>query len=236
MKKTLFKSKRVGKKAFKRKTKSFAKKKVPGALTVYPFKRNALPLEIKYSSGSMTYAGDIFQINSVAAASGLTNCYDLALGINFKLGNVQTPSDFTALFDRYCIHGVALKIMYDCNMANVTGTGVLPYITYAPDWDDSAAPSSEDALQQKQYAKVKILNGSKIIKYYLQPRIALATSSSLGTVTDVVAPKNTWLNCTQTTTAHNGFKAYIRNIYSPTGAQSMIRIQPTYYLRLKDSQ
>lgn len=237
MKKSMVKVRKYPKKSYRKKARTLRRVKSPnaGQLTVYPFKRVGIPLEYKMSSGSGTIYGD-WNITQTAAASGLTNCYDLAISIPFKLANVTTSSDFTALFDRYCIHGVALKIMYDCNFANVQGTGVLPYITYAPDWDDISVPTSEVALQQKQYSKTKMLNGSYPIKYYMKPRIALVTTSAAGQVANVVAPKNTWLDCTQITTAHNGFKAWISNIYNPTGAQCIVRVQPTYYLRLKDSQ
>lgn len=238
MKKSFYgKKAKYPKKAYRGKSKSFKLVKTPkaGQLTVYPFKRLGTSLEMKLVSGALTTAGDINTLMT-PAASGLTNCYDIAFSIPFKLSNVQTPADFQALFDRYIIHGVSLKIMYDCNIANVTGQGVLPYITYAPDWDDVTLPTSEPALQQKQYAKNKILSGMRPIKYYMKPRIALVTTSAIGNVADVVAPKNTWLNCTQSTTAHNGFKGYITNIYNPIGAQVLVRIQPTYYLRMKDSQ
>lgn len=208
------------------------KKKVP---VTHMFRRLGTPIDLKLVSGSLTTTGDAStQLNT--SASGLSSTYDLALGMNFKLANVTTASDFQQLFDRYCIKGVSLKIMFDCNYANVQGAGILPYITYSPDYDDSVLPASEAALQQKQYAKSTILSGSKIIKTYIRPRPAIATTSALGITGAMIAPKNVYINCDQATTAHNAFKAWITNIYNPAGAQVNVRIQPTYYLAMKDSQ
>lgn len=201
----------------------------------YLVKRLAYPIDLKYNGGGFSFTGNA-NASSYVSGTGFTNTYDVGIGLPFKLGAVIDPADLTSMFDRYRIIGVKLKFMFDINDANITGAGVLPWITLAQDYDDALQPANEQTVLTKQYAKSKRLD--KPFSIFLRPKPQLMIGQQAGTVGNSGVPNSTdlYFNCTDTEVVFYGLKAFIRGWYSPAGAQSMLRIQPTYYLSLKDTQ
>lgn len=205
------------------------------APSAYSFKRLGFPIDLKYVGGGFSFTG-LANASSFASGTGLANTYDVGLGLPFALNAVTDSSDFTSLFDRYRIVGVKLKFMFDINDANITGAGVLPWITVAQDYDDATQPTTEQEVLKIQYAKSKRLD--KPFSVYLRPKPQLIAGNVAGSTTNAAIPNssNLYFNCSDTSVVFYGLKAFIRGWYSPLSAQSMLRIQPTYYLSLKDTR
>lgn len=198
-------------------------------------KRLGNAIEMRYLGGGFAYTG-VINATSTPSGSGLLNTYDVGFGIPFALSSTVDPADLTALFDRYRIVGVKLKFMFDINDANITGAGVLPWLSLAPDYDDASTPANENVILTKQYCKTRRLD--KPFNIYIRPKPQLITGQVAGTNSNSAVPnsKNLYFNCTDTNVVFYGLRGWIRGWYSPTGAQSMLRVQPTYYLALKDTQ
>lgn len=203
--------------------------------STYTFKRMGIPLTIKYDGGGMSATG---QINTAALPNidGLLNTYDVRFGIPFSANQATDFADFSSLFDRYRIVGVKLQFIFDVTQALITGAGTMPWITIAQDYDDAALPTNEANVLTKQYAKTKRMD--KPFTIYLRPKPQLIAGQVAGTTSNSAVPNadNLYFNCTDSAVVFYGLKGYIRGWYSPIGAQSVLRIQPTYYLALKDTQ
>lgn len=198
-------------------------------------KRLGTAIELRMLGGGLGTSGSVNSALS-ASGSGLLNTYDVAFGLPFCLNNTVDPADLSNLFDRYRILGVKLKFMFDINDANITGAGVLPWISYAQDYDDAQTPANENVVLVKQYCKTRRLD--KTFSIYIRPKPQLVAGQISGTTSNSAVPnsKNLYFNCTDLNAVFYGLKGWIRGWYSPTGAQSMLRIQPTYYVALKDTQ
>ena len=173
------------------------------------------------------------------------------LSANFQLRDVINPTDFTALFDRYKIIGVKLKFQYQnmtgadaVNWSDLKGNGPtytqIPIMDYSYDCDDSEIPTSRPQVQQKGYAKQKLLTAMRPFSVYYKPRV---TKSIYATNPAFTSEKACYLDCNSTDIEHYGFKAWITGWpynYTQQGqtqsTKGILTIQPCFYLACKDSQ
>lgn len=203
--------------------------------STYLFKRMGLPLTLKLDSGGLVTGGSI-NSGLLANLDGMTNTYDVRFGIPFSAAQCVDFADFASLFDRYRIVGVKLQFIFDVTQANITGAGTMPWISVTQDYDDAALPSSENNVLTHQYARTKRLD--KPFSVYIRPKPQLIAGQVAGTTSNSAVPnsQDLYFNCTDTSVVFYGLKGYVRGWYSPLGAQSVLRIQPTYYLAMKDTQ
>lgn len=185
--------------------------------------------------GNSGYDGNGSQLLTAVTADSMANNYQFGASYLFKLSSVVDSSDFTNLYDKYKILGVKVRIMWQCNQASVSGTSVLPVISYSVDHDDNTVPSSLYAITTKATSKVKVLGQNNYVDIYIRPRVAgqLYNTALLSGYSTVKAP---WINSTYNDVPHYGLKFWINNMYMATGINNQIEIQPTYYLACKESQ
>lgn len=240
LRKYLRKRRPTTKRRYARKSRRVGKKKV--ASRTHLFRRLGQPMRL-YQSGQNTWAiggydgtGSL-QVGALGS-DGLTNTVQLGASFQFKLESVQTPSDFTTLFDRYKILGVKLKFMYQCDSASVGGLNIMPIINYCYDNDDASVPSSSATVIQKGACKTRVLTANREFSVYIKPKVANAIyQTGVSSVIPAYSSSNApWINCDYMSAPHYGLKMWINNLYSPLGANNQITIQPVYYLALKDSQ
>jgi hypothetical protein len=172
------------------------------------------------------------------------------LSANFQLRDVINPTDFTALFDRYKIAGVKLKFSYQ-NMTGADATNwnnaslgptytQVPIMDYSYDADDSEIPTSRPVVQQKGYAKQKLLTAMRPFNVFYKPRV---TKSIYATNPAFSSEKACYLDCNSSDIEHYGFKAWIsgwpfNNTIAGSAqlTQGILTIQPVFYISCKDSQ
>lgn len=190
--------------------------------------------------GNGVSAGNQFFISSPLTSPALAQNYDFTMSSQFMLNAVTNPTDLTNLFDRYKIVGVQLKIHYLQNVANAqyvpNVTGVynnLPTIHWAFDGDDANIDSKAQILQ-KGYCKSKVLNANRPLKIFIKPRVTKEIYNSPLT-TGYSSEKACWLDCNSSAIPHFGVKFAITDwVGGPTN--HAIRITPTYYLAMRDTQ
>lgn len=176
------------------------------------------------------------------AVAGVTpNTVQFGGAMDFRLNAVSDYVDITQLFDRYMITGVKLKFLYQSNIADTAGPTTLPCMWYAQDFDDSSLPVNQLDVAVKQYCKTKILNANRQFSLYIKPRITKAIAGQTGAGPVVIADtseKPCYLDCAFPNVPHYGLKFWIDNWYNqaPNESNVVLRIQPTYYLKLKDAQ
>lgn len=213
-----------------------------GAL-VHMFKRQAPAFEItNTATQGIVATSDTNQIGLQtpvfeSALTGGGGPYRFGAVSYFKLSNVLQVSDLTALYDRYKITGIKLKIIPLSNMANVNGSGVLPTMVYHTDYDDALTPTDDASVRVKAGAKEVRLDRSRTI--YIKPKIADAIlGASAGTAYSVpkAAP---YINMSYPDVPHYGLKMYFRDVNlssSSSGINTCFRVETTYYVSCKDPQ
>lgn len=165
----------------------------------------------------------------------LPNTEQTGVGIQFQLDQAIDYTDFTALFDRYKIVGVKLKVMYQCNSAMSAYPGALPIMTYAFDCDDNTSPANKNAVATKLYAKTRVLNANRPFTIFFKPRITKQVYHG-GITSGYTSEKSTWIDCSNPDVAHYGMKIWINNWLTDTDVANKLTITPTYYISLKDTQ
>lgn len=178
------------------------------------------------------------------------NSSQVGLAQTFQLTSIPDYTDFTQLFDRYKITGVKLQFLYQSNVSiesrtdypnqSIPTASVLPLLTSAYDFDDSNVPVVYSQVQNKSYAKKRILNGNREWSMYIKPRQTLAVQSAGGIA--LTSDRPHWIDSNSASVTHYGMKYWLdclplgkvdgESIY-PT---VQLTITPTYYLALRDPQ
>lgn len=156
----------------------------------------------------------------------------------FKLSNVLQNTDFTALYDRYKINAIKVKIIPLSTMANVNGQGVVPTMVYHTDYDDALTPTSDETVRVKAGAKEVRLD--KPVSIYFKPKIADAILGASAGTAYSVPKKAPYINMSYPDVPHYGLKMYFRdvNLSSSTGTSTntCFRFETTYYMSCRDPQ
>lgn len=159
------------------------------------------------------------------------NLYQFGGAFQAQLNQVEQWGDFAQLFDRYKISGVKLKFIPLTNSSEV-GNAV-PMIAYAIDLDDASVPSSYAELNQKYNVHKKRLD--KPCSIYIKPRVASSIYSGL--TSGYAVGKPMYIDCNDPGVPHYGLKYWIRDMsLGSTTTNTVVRIETTYYLSLKDPQ
>lgn len=224
-----------------RKRKMMRKRGLP---SVYKFKRLTQICRIYHQAGD---AANIWQIQdptsilSPQSASGVAWSASTIPGTVFntfgtahQIADLETPSDFTNLFDQYKITGIKCKFMW-FQTDSAVGTGAIsPHLLYGTDYDDNAPPSI-NALRQKQNLKTKILANGKTHSIFFRPRALQDLADGAGTsLAGSVRPG--WINSQNTTVNHLGMKFALDQLYATTTSNAGLTMEFTYYLSCKAPQ
>lgn len=170
-------------------------------------------------------------------AGALPFTTDVGLASKYELSSAVDYTDLTQLFDRYKIVGIKLKVLYQSNIGDV-GRTALPVLYYAWDGDDNQSPSSAESVTTKAYCKTRILNGNREFSIYFKPRVAKELNQGPFAATGQSSEKAPWVDSNSPSVPHFGMKFWLANfvngaVDAPT---ALLRIQPTYYLALRDTQ
>lgn len=227
-------------KVARRKWKSKAKARLARRVNnVYRFKRLTKECRLAHYNGAA--AGTFVKEDpaniitlSAWAAESMPNCYQVQGAVVNRLSQVEVPSDFTNLFDRYKLTGVKATFLYQISDAAAGGAAVLPTILYATDYDDDNVPAYSD-LRQKQNVKQRILTANRPFSIFYRPKVNTIVSSNDAFAFGMTGVKG-WIDAQQTAADHFGLKFSINNMYSTTSTNTQLEIKFTYYFSMKDPQ
>lgn len=193
---------------------------------------------------TLAYTGNgSAQIGSIGAGS-LAGTASFGSSLQFKLESVIDPTDLSQLFDRYKIVGVKLKCLFMQNTSDTAGGSMLPLLHYAQDYDDSSVPTSELAVMSKAYCKTKVLNANRPFSIYLKPRVTKTLDTVTGgsiTAIGLSSERSPFIDCSYQAVPHYGLKMWcdfwnVINVQNVPEPKLAFKIQPVYYLALKDTQ
>lgn len=154
--------------------------------------------------------------------------------MTFALSQTTQYSQLNTLFDRYKINGVRLRFIPEWNVSDVVGTGLLPVIKIAHDYDDVAVPTVGDiwARRGKEYRL------DKPFSVYIKPKTlhGLWGGSATNTIFPAGTAKSTFLNTGYGALPHLGLKFAVKDWYIPnsTTANVVLRIETMYYVTFKE--
>lgn len=168
-------------------------------------------------------------------AESMPNTYQNQFACVHRLNQLEVPSDFTALFDRYKITGVKATFMFQQSDANMTGLAVLPTILYCTDYDDDVPPTYSQ-MRQKQNIKQKVLQAGKPFSIFYRPKLSGTVTADYANVAGGIVGAKGWVDTAIANADYYGLKFAINNMYSSTTNNSQIELKFTYYLAMKDPQ
>ena len=164
-------------------------------------------------------------------AADANNLFQFGMAFQGRLDQCQAFTDFTTLFDRYKISGIKVKFIPLTTQATLNTA--VPMLAYAIDLDDASVPGSYAELNQKYNVRKKRLD--KPVSIYLKPRVAASVYNGLGSGYAVGKPM--YIDCNNTAVPHYGLKCWFRDVSLSTNTtNTVIRMETTYYLSMKDSQ
>lgn len=177
--------------------------------------------------------------NVTASISALGVPTPVAVGYSFALSQLPNVSDFTTLFDQYKLTGVKMTLTPACSegiLSPLTGTAQplgFSRVHTVIDYDDSAAPTSEDQLLE--YGSHKSTAPFQIHSRYIKPKILQEVYRS--SLTTAYSPKsNQYLDTSYTDVPHLGMKLWISapNTNAGTAQSITYKVYQTMYFTCKN--
>lgn len=191
-------------------------------------------------AGQITVLTDIFRLAQVGIPIGGVNW--ATLGVDFRLSDVPSSGEFTALFDQYKIKAIKLRIIPFANTTQTGSAAVAPNLAiqchHIVDFDDSAAPAASrvgmDTLCQYQNYKSFSLSGMKPSGHtvIIRPHVALAAYN--GAFAGYANKGNQWIDCDSNSVQHYGWKCIMELADAGAGAIFDFKIEATYMLQFKN--
>lgn len=161
--------------------------------------------------------------------------------IKFMIDDLPGATDFTSLFDHYTIEQVDIEVNCLQNTAAVNVTNadnVMPSITYVPDFDDSAVPTTGASIREYQRARTHTFRGSgKPLKFSIKPRTAVAVYRTAISSAYAAGAEGTALNLSYTDVPHYGIKFWVDNMaFDLTNPYTACDLQfrMKYHLKFQD--
>lgn len=167
-------------------------------------------------------------------ALGDINFNNIGFGgqILFKLSDLSSVADFTALFDSYAISKVVVKFKATVNQINTgvnSATAYVPDFFVAADYDAAAVPANADVL--RQYSTVKYCKVNQDITYVLRPRVLTQVFRTAVTTGYMVNKSGVWLDLDYSDIPHYGL-LYFANA-AVAANQFSYHVEATYYFKCK---
>lgn len=181
------------------------------------------------SPNVVTSAGQSVVIGNVVKQRN--NYYQFGGSFYFNLDKcLATMPYLAANFDRYKINGIKIRVIPECNMALVSGSGSLPTMKVVYDYDDSFVPTVGDI----EVRRGKTHRLDKPFSIYLNPKInGLVYNTG---VTSATSPKPaTWINMNSLLVPHFGVKFMVRDWYATNSPNDLqVRFEISYLISVKE--
>lgn len=178
---------------------------------------------------------------------------EYAFAEQFTFGAITGAAEFAALYDRYMITRVVLRVRIlntpsaawkinnpavdtNVNGANtyVNSTNWFPRLFSCPDYDDANAETVTQ-LKERSKTSFRVLKPNSYLKYVIKPAVTVQTYRTA--LAAGYAPKwNQWIDMNTTDVPHYGMKfALDSSGLDPSDSQPFkLEIERTYYFKCKD--
>lgn len=148
---------------------------------------------------------------------------------SFRLSDVANASEFTSLFDQYCIRKVRMVF----SQLQATATNIQIAIT--SDYDNATAPTSfADVGQRRHIARIFSAPYYQH-EFTLVPRVR-AEVAGPQLAEAAVMPPNQWIDCAAPDVPHFGAIAWIIGYNSTTASTNLMNVRIEYTLGFRVSR
>ena len=145
-------------------------------------------------------------------------------GVSFKLNQVPTYANWTAVFDKYRFDKVELQFMAD-GMQDITQSAIIaPVMSTALDFDSDATPASAAEVQRK--SRSTMTTGTVSFRRAFVPRVARDVYNGVASTNYEEGPPAVWLDCASAATPHYGL-AYAMGTATNTSFQYRVHARFT---------
>lgn len=153
----------------------------------------------------------------------------------FALNFLPNSSDFTSLFDQYRIDKVEQVFEMDIADGTLNSTTRWPRITICPDFNNQAAPLSEDAiLSYEQARQYQFSTSERRFSVILRPQIA-STVYRTGVTSAYEMKPSGWLDVATNDVPHYGLRYWIANYNTTSFGASNVRVYVRYWLSFRNA-
>ena len=112
----------------------------------------------------------------------------------FQPGTLPGWSEFSALYDQYRVKDLEITLIVPRAAAPTNTGNAFPILTYAPDWNDSTAPATQDELLQYASSRTEVFSENRrMITVRISPRPQVTTAGGTNTVS---GPDSLWCRTT----------------------------------------
>lgn len=162
---------------------------------------------------------------SIIAGTGVNFGQALTLSLN----SLPNASEYSNLFDRYCIPKVQYRWYIDVDPMVVTGTKFYPRITFAHDFTDSTVPTSQAIINEYPKRRIEFMGDSRQCTrwYTLKPAISDSVFGG-GASTHYVPKWNQFIHTDNLSTPQYGLKTWVDNLM--TGVSLVLEAKVTVIL------
>jgi len=173
-------------------------------------------------------------IRTVNLGSITAGLVDSGIGRKFRLGDLPSSTDFTALFDQYRI--VAVEAIYVFSTHILASQARYPRLTFAVDFSDASNPGSEAEVLQYQNAESFQFGQVKhTFKRVFRPRAAMAAYEGAFTGYGV-APANQWFDTSDPNIEYYGTKEWVNNYNTTLATGALINVYHRCHLEFKNAR
>jgi len=153
----------------------------------------------------------------------------------FSLSQLPNSSDFTKLFDQYCIDRVEVTFEMDISDGALNSTTRWPRVAIAPDFNNQGAPLSEnEVLSYEQSRQYQFSTSERRFTTVLRPMVA-ATIFRTGVTSAYEMKKAGWLDVATNDVPHYGLRYFITNHNTTSFGSSRICVYQRYHFRCRNA-
>lgn len=172
-----------------------------------------------------------FALRSNTLSPGITTVTDWAASCSFALSDLSSFQNFVNMYDAYKINYVTVKLYYLNNFASVGSSSLMPTFYMYADQDDIVVPTSAIQIGGKQGVRKWQPTASRLTtSFKIRPvtNTTVEAVGSLSTANAVVPNTSLWLDCSNASIPHFGFKIYCQD-WSAQGNASTFNVVRAAY-------
>jgi len=197
------------------------------------FKFAGVPTLIQTGIGSATPVGTgSVVINATAVPSVGKALNNISGAFQLTLAQVNPPnlSMIKTNFDRYRVNKITIRVIPQCNVADVVGAGVIPVMKVVRDYDDFQVPTIADVWSRRG----PIHRLDKPFTLSIAPKIPMVLGTAV--TGGYAVMKAGWINMAYPNVPLFGIKFGIKDFYNTaTGTNSFqVRFEIMYHLSVRE--
>jgi len=159
----------------------------------------------------------------------------------FTFDDIEGSARLVNLFNEFQIVKVDLNFSMDNAPAYTQGNGglpnAIPSVYIATDSNDAATPPSQASVVERGDVEYHQLSKPFTFSLYPKPSIEIFSGGLLPGYASPKDSKDLWLDVTTATAVpHYGVKMWWRNFQYAAQAGIQVRIQPVYYVRMRQTR